>query len=217
MEDELIDMHSQRFGLPDSLLIPIAAKSIDAIEKYVGSILESITGRAGRINAFSAIPHTMHSMLDHDVPLWRHSNADQYRMRLHPEKQVWVHVDYSDYRKAYTRLDMPVIPEDHVLDHIQNREAIRLRDYSHPYLRLCPVSRRVNTSGGHDTGGEGMEKEFLRSLDSQPESVRAAVLEVCECKIIYADPMDLTKMLDVPPGPHILDGVREMLHLFYPE
>jgi len=48
---------------------------------------------------------------------------------------------------------MPEIPANFVLDHIQNREAIRLREYSHPYLRLCPISSQVNTSGGTNTRG----------------------------------------------------------------
>ena len=128
-----------------------------------------------------------------------------------------MHVDFNGYRKAYERLGMPTIPRDHVLDHIQNREAIRLRDYSHPYIRLCPVSRAVNTSAGHDSGGEGMEKEHLRSLDAQPDSVQAAVEGVTKCDVIYADPMDLTKMLNIQTGTFILNGVRDMLHLFYPK
>jgi hypothetical protein len=35
-------------------------------------------------------------------------------------------------------------------------------------------------------------------------------------KIIYADPMDLTKMLDIPPGTEVLNGVRDTQQLFYP-
>ena len=33
--------------------------------------------------------------------------------------------------------------------------------------------------------------------------------------IRYADPMDLTKMLNVPPGTKTLDGVRDLQSLFY--
>ena len=33
---------------------------------------------------------------------------------------------------------------------------------------------------------------------------------------VYADPMDITKMLDIPPGTQVLNGVRDMMALFYP-
>jgi hypothetical protein len=68
------------------------------------------------------------------------------------------------------------------------------------------VHRRVNTSGGHSFGGEGMEKEFIASHGAPPSPN----------KIIYADPMDLTKMLDIAPGTQVLDGVRDTQRLFYP-
>ena len=110
----------------------------------------------------------------------RHEDATEFEARLHPSKQVWVHVDFNGYRKAYVRFGMPEIPPGCFLDHAQNRKAIRLRGYSHPYLRLCPVSRRVNTSGGAVSGGEGMEKEHLRSLPGQLEEIRSRVREDAE-------------------------------------
>jgi hypothetical protein len=111
---------------------------------------------------------------------------------------------------AYQRFGAPPIPAGYFLDHVQNREAIRLRERSHPYLRLCPVSRRVNTSGGGIHGGEGMEKDYLRSLPS------GSAARFHRSRIIYADPMDLTKMIDIPPGTKVLGGVRETQALFYP-
>jgi hypothetical protein len=60
--------------------------------------------------------------------------------------------------------------------------------------------------GGHSAGGEGMEKQFLTS--HTPPALNN--------KIIYADPMDLTKMLDIPPGTLVLQGVRDTQRLFYP-
>lgn len=210
-----IDLNSQRFGLSNSLLVPIAARGAEAIEEYVGRIDERITGRSGRLNAFSVVPHKWPVKKELDIPLWNHLNAHEFETHLHPRKQVWVHVDYSGYRKAYIRLGMPEIPRNYVLDHIQNREAIRLLDYSHPYLRLCPVSQQVNTSSGTNAGPEGMAKEHLRTMNSQHESIQEAVREQYQCDIIYADPIDLTKMLNIPPGTKVLDGVRNTLKLFY--
>ena len=210
-----IDLKSQRFGLPDSLIVPIAARSISAIEEYVGEIEEMITGRNGRVNAMRILPHNWPVETEPAIPLWKHADKIKFEERLHPPKQLWVHVDYSRYRNAYIKLGMPEIPEDHVLDHIHNRKAIRLVDYSHPYLRLCPVSRSVNTSGGVNTGGEGMQREHLRTLESQHEAIQEAVREALNCEVIYADPMDLTKMLNIAPGVEILNGVRDMLKYFY--
>jgi len=141
-----------------------------------------------------------------NVPIWKSSLAGSANDRLYPPRQVWVHVDYAGYRQAYIQFGMPAIPQNYFLDHVQNRKAIGLRQNSHPYLRLCPVHRRVNTSGGHSAGGEGMEKKFL--ADNAPPLLWN--------KIIYADPMDLTKMLDIAPGTQVLDGVRDTQRLFYP-
>lgn len=211
----MIDETSARFGLPDSMMVPIAARNSDALEIYVGKIVKHFEGRHGRVNALLLAPHDWPPNKETSVPLWSHGKSREYEQRLHPEQQVWVHVDYTNYRQAYIRLGMPEIPPEQFLDHIQNREAIRLRGYSHPYLRLCPVSRQVNTSGGHITGGEGMEKEFLRTIDDQHEVVQNALRDALDCEICYADPMDLTKMLDIPPGTQNLGGVGAMLQQFY--
>ncbi|MDR1969585.1 MAG: hypothetical protein LBQ32_13005 [Burkholderiaceae bacterium] len=202
----IFEIAAPHFGLPCSLWIPIAAATVDDIRKYVGRVLRSITDSgSGRVNALlvetAAAPPE-----EPGVPLWKSPQASQARQRLYPPRQVWVHVDYRGYRQAYGQFGMPAIPAGYFLDHIQNRRAIRQRSYSHPYLRLCPVSRTVNTSGGHAAGGEGMERAFL--------ATHAKTLP--QHRMIYADPMDLTKMLDIPPGTQVLDGVRDTQGLFYP-
>lgn len=209
----MVDPTANTFGLPPCLRIPIAAADVAAIVEYVGAIVDQILARDGRVLAVLVEPHgTPH--LGQDVALWREPRAEFYRTQLHPKRQVWVHVDYPSYRKAYVRFGMPPLAPGYVLDHVQNRHAIRLRDYSHPYLRLCPVSGAVNTSGGVNSGGEGMEKGYIRSLSiSDPNGVRA---EFARRKIIYADPMDLTKMIDIAPGTQVLNGVRDTQHLFFP-
>ena len=213
----LIDEHAQKFGLPKSMLVPIAARSVDDVELYVGVINKKIISRSNRVNALSVTPHNWPVQKESNTPLWRHEDSNEFEERLHPSQQIWVHVDYSAYRKAYMHLSNKPIPNGYFLDHIQNREATRLLGYSHPYLRLCPVSRQVNTSGGTNTGGEGMEKEFLRSLQEKTTAERKAFFAELNHGIVYADPMDLTKMLNILPGTQVLDGVRKMLKLFYAE
>lgn len=211
-EHRTIDPDAPTFGLTRCLLIPISAVSVDAIRLYVGEVLKSRTGRNGRINAVCVRPQDHPIRKDPRVRLWLQPDAGRYEERLHPERQVWVHVDYREYRKAYLSFDMPPLPAGYFLDHVQNREAVRLRAYSHPYLRLCPVSRLVNTSGGSNFGGEGMEKEYLRSLRKSDSGLPASL---SASKITYADPMDITKMLDLPPGTGDLSGVRDIQGLFY--
>jgi len=201
----MIDASAPRFGLPPSLWIPIAAASVEDIGKYVGRILRTVEDpKLGRVQAL--LVETIGATKEPNVPLWKSPLATQAMQQLYPPRQVWVHVDYAGYRQAYVDFGMPQPPANCFLDHVQNRRAIRLRNNSHPYLRLCPVDRRVNTSGGHRAGGEGMEREFLSGHRLPPSQNR----------IIYADPMDLTKMLNIPPGTQQLAGVRDTQKLFYP-
>jgi hypothetical protein len=202
-----IDAESPPFGLPSSLWIPIAAASVAGIEKYVGKILETRTDpETRRVNAVKVRTRLGNVVREPNVPLWESSLARTASDQLYPANQVWVHVDYTGYRQAYIDFEMPAITKNCFLDHIQNRKAIGLRDNSHPYLRLCPVDSGVNTSGGHSSGGEGMEKKFLRNHGPLK----------AQHTIIYADPMDLTKMLNIKPGTQFLAGVGETQRLFYP-
>ena len=204
----MIDASAPRFGLPASPWVPIAAASVADIQTYVGAVSQSVTNQKnGQVNAVLVLPHPYSPTAEPNVPLWQSPLASEARKRLFPPKQVWVHVDFDNYRQAYLQMGMPAIPGGYFLDHVQNRKAIGLRGNSHPYLRLCPVSRLVNTSGGHSAGGEGIEKRFLAGT-------YAATL--ASSRIIYADPMDLTKMLDIPPGTQVLNGVRDTQRLFYP-
>lgn len=141
-----IDHHAVRIpqmsGLLPCLYVPIAARDIGAIETYVGKILAPLAPRSPS-NALLVEAHEPEEP-DSRLAIWGLPEATI----LHYPRQVWVHVDYSGYRRAWIRLGMPEPGTDVFLDHIQNREAVRLGGRHHPYLRLCPVSRRVNTSGG---------------------------------------------------------------------
>jgi len=209
----VIDAAAQTFGLPNCLRIPIAAASLEAIGRYVGTVRATVPWK-GQVGAALVEPHPRSAGPTPGVGLWQGSDGKVREARLHPDRQVWVHVDYGDYRLAYQRLGMPPIPPDYVLDHVQNRKAALLG--GHPYLRLCPVRGQVNTSGGHRAGGEGMEKGFLRDLPNLPPATRAAARRALAAEMVYADPMDLTKMLDIAPGTQNLAGVAATQKLFYP-
>jgi len=215
VRDIIIDPSADSHGLPSCLRIPIAAADVESIKTYVGTILRLLTGRNRRINAI-LVKTDRDFRKTPGVKLWHVPQALTYKERLYPEHQVWVHVDYDNYRKGYIALGMPPIQDGYFLDHVQNREAIRLRNYGHPYLRLCPVSRSVNTNAGSNHGGEGMEKEYLKNLPNMSPEIQAIAGESMSSKIVYADPMDLTKMLDISPGTGPLSGVRDTQYLFYP-
>jgi hypothetical protein len=209
------DPDAPKFGLPRSLWVPIAATSEAAITRFVGTIIETRRGSDGSAKALLVRPDADRLAFEPDVALWsaargaglpKTPSSDEAKARLHPAMQCWVYVDYSGYRSAYFALGLDA-PSGYFLDHVQNRKAIRLRTRSHPWLRLCPVSRAVNTSGGSIAGGEGMEKGYLAQ--------RSSPLAVAH-QIVYADPMDLTKMLDLEPGTGNLEGVRVAQALFYP-
>lgn len=220
----MIDFNAPRYGLPESLWIPIAAVSPEAIEKYVGRVVQQKDSREGEPMALKVEAFDSVFRREVGVEVWKLPEAAQ---RLHPKYQVWVHARYGKYRDCYIGFGMPPIPSGYFLDHVQNREAIGARRYSHPYLRLCPVSHKVNTSGGHSAGGEGLEKEYVRGLRELPRAQQQAFAEAIHCQVVYADPMDLTKMLNVPPGTAAgtagkgytvdsLGGVRRMHALFFP-
>jgi hypothetical protein len=204
-----IDASAPTFGLPLSLQIPIAARTLEAIRRFVGEIQQEKVGRDGRPRAVLVGPVAPAPGKEPDVPLWSSQWAVEANLRLHPSAQVWVDVDYKGYRRAYASFGL-LIPRGYFLDHVQNRRAIKSRGRSFPWLRLCAVSSRVNTSGGAAAGGEGMENEYLSTLE-YPETLGA------QSQIIYADPMDLTKMLNMEPGTRPLDGVREAQAMFYPK
>ena len=203
----------QTFGLTDDLFVPIAAANLEVIEAHVGLIETRVAGRKRKTNA--VIVRANRPDRNSAVPLWELAEADEYYERLHPKRQLWVHIDYGGYRRAWKRLGFGTLESDVVLDHIQNRTAVRLTNCRHPFVRLCPISRATNTSGGLDNGTEGMEKEQWRRLGEQPTRVRARMLEAAEAPLILADPIDLTKMLDIPPGLTELRGVAAMLMKYY--
>lgn len=207
-------MNIESFGLPSCLHLPIAVESVDLLEARVGRVVARRISRQGRINAVLIESHPAPSLTP-GVGLWEHPRAEEWRARLHPVRQVWVHVDYHGYRGAWRALGMPD-PGAEFLDHIANRRAIRMRRYAHPYLRLCPVSHQVNTSGGSAHGGEGLECDFISHLEDYSAGIQEELWKANAAPMLLADPMDLTKMLNLPPGAVTLDGVRDIQGLFYP-
>jgi len=60
-----------------------------------------------------------------------------------------------------------------------------------------------------------MERQYLKSMLASPEKKAELRESVARFQIGYADPIDLTKMLDIPPGTKELQGVAQIIKAFY--
>ncbi len=203
----------QTYGLSPDLCVPIAARDIPTIEKYVGTVTKIIHGRKRPINGFVVEIHR--PIKNSSIPLWDQDESELYYSRLHPARQLWVHVDYTGYRNAWKRLGFGHLTSDVFLDHIYNRNVVRNHSNNRPFLRLCPVSRKTNTNSGLNKGLEGMQKASLNNLENEPIKVQQRTRKCLDAPVVLADPFDLTKMLDIPPGLFEMQGTARMLKNFY--
>ena len=189
----IIDNNANTFGLPPSLIIPIAAKSITAIKTHVGDIIDRSQNGAAFVVNFEPLESP------NDLPVWRNRRANL----INCNKQIWVHVDYMSYRNFYKQKFGDSSLSQYVVDHIMNRRLARI--YGYEYVRLIHVSRGANSSSGR-----GPENESVKYAGGNlPEKERQSV-------IVYADPSDLVKMLDIKTEGFPLDPVRDAMNMFYP-
>ncbi|MDB5198747.1 MAG: hypothetical protein JWO92_710 [Chitinophagaceae bacterium] len=184
------------------LHIPIAARDKDAIEKYIGTIVQVLHTSKTNDKAF-LVQVEEPPELDRKFPIWKLKES----VILHRTNQVWVHVDYRQYRNAYKT----AFPDEEItnmfLDHVMNRKAARLKGFN--YLRIIPISRQANTSSGSSAEQYGVK------YHSTPEMINYN--KICETFIQYADVADIVKMLNMQTGGSFQDGIRDALNLFFEE
>lgn len=194
----LIDQHAIRIpqssGLLPCLYIPVAARDTNAIETYVGRISEVLSGRSPTIKALLVEAHEP-AEPDDRLAIWRHPEAAV----LHHPRQVWVHVDYSAYRRAYQRAFPDVDLKGFVLDHVMNRRIARLKGFA--YLRIVPISREANSSHGGLSEGWGVK--YL----SSPRMME--LNKASQAMVQYADLADVVKMLNMEGGGSFMDNVND--------
>ncbi len=182
----------QRSGLPPCLYVPIGARDQAAIARYVGRVTEILAvgmpNRALLIEANDPPPR------DTQLPIWQVASA----AILHAPRQVWVHVNFASYRRAY----MLAFPEESlhglVLDHVLNRRVARLKGFA--YLRIVAISRGANSSSGGLSERWGVEYHSSPAMRQSNQASRASVQ--------YADLADLVKMLDIKTGGSLQDPVN---------
>jgi hypothetical protein len=127
-----IDQHAvripQQSGLLPCLYIPIAARDTNAIEKYVGRILAPLA--PGSSSKALLVEAHEPDKPDERLAIWGLPEAAV----LHYPRQVWVHVDYTAYRRAYIRAFPDVDLTDFVIDHIMNRRVARLKGFTYQII-----------------------------------------------------------------------------------
>jgi hypothetical protein len=192
-----IDEHAtripERSGIPPCLYVPIAARDKFAIEKFVGRIAAHLMpqspDKAFLIEAYEP------KKADTRLPIW---NLPESTV-LQSSKQVWVHVDYHAYRRAF----MTAFPDFDltkiVLDHVMNRRVARLKGFA--YLRLVPISRGANSS--HGSLSEGWAVRYHSSPEMREKN------RTSQASVQYADLSDIVKMLDIQGGGSLMDNVNE--------
>lgn len=163
-----------------------------AIQRYVGRIAGVLAGgtppRALLIEAHDPPER------DRRLPIWQLPAA----AILHAPRQVWVHVDFPAYRRAYSQAFPREPLHGRVLDHVLNRRVARLKGF--PYLRIVPISRGANSSSGSLSERWGVEHHSTPLMRQRNAASRAAIQ--------YADLADLVKMLDVKTGGGVMDPVN---------
>ena len=193
-----IDIHALRIpresGLSLCLYITIAAKDVQAIETFVGKIVEDLGGPRSPGKAFLV------EMYEPDEPdrrlaIWDLAEAQT----LHYPRQVWVHVDYRSYRRAYCRAFPDEDVSKMVLDHVMNRRVARLNGFQ--FLRIVPISRGANSSHGSLSEGWGVD------YHSSPEMVKKNATSMAVVQ--YADICDIVKMMDMKGGGSFMENVND--------
>lgn len=186
-----IDPQSSTFGLHQSLVIPVAATSVEAIREYVGEA-ESI--KSGSREAF--IVRFEPLAPPNELEIWQNPRAGL----LHQSTQLWVHVDDKNYRKLYQRVFPEVDLTGYDVDHIFNRQLSKM--YGFYYVRLLHVLATYNRKTG-----SGAEKDST--------SFRKKDFDPVRYNVQYADALDMCKLMHLEIGTgEYMDAIANF-HLFY--
>lgn len=188
-----------RWALPECLHIPVAAIDEAAITTYIGEIERVLAGGSPRKALL--VRTKMPPAIDPQLPIFDAPLAPV----LHERRQVWVHIAFTRYRRAY-RSAFPDHPIDgKVLSHAMNRRMAAQMGFS--YVRITPNSRGCNSSSS-------FSEQWGVTLHGTPE--QAAANRRRGASIHYADLAALMVMLDMKPGGGVMDAVNEAQSLVRP-
>lgn len=181
-----------RYVLPECLHVPTAALNEEAIRTYIGDIVQILA--KGTPNKAFLVRAKEPPPIDDRLPIWRLQEAAVF----HRQMQVWVHVGYTRYRKAYQRAFPNEDIAGNVLSHAMNRRVATLKGFQ--YVRITPVSRGANSSSGFT---ENWSVALHGAPGGTPEKARRGAF------IQYADLSDLMLMMDMRLRGGVMDVVNE--------
>lgn len=189
----------RRWVLPACLHVPIAAVDEDAITTYIGEIVQVLS--RGAPNRALLVRARKPPPIDDRLPIWELEGASV----LHQRMQVWVHIGYSRYRRAYRQAFPDEDIAGKVLSHAMNRRTAALKGFA--YVRLTPVSRGANSSSAFS---ENWAVELYGGPGQTPEKARRGAF------IQYAALDGLMLMMDMKPGGGVMSAVNEAQALVEP-
>jgi hypothetical protein len=189
VDEDSVRIATDHYGLPKSLHIPISARDEAAIRNYVSSDCEVVA--SGSPNKALVVRVSQVPEVDSDLAIWRLPESAV----LYFPQQLWVHVDYSGYRRAYQTAFPNQQLKGLVLDHVMNRRVARLKGFK--YLRIVPVSLAANSSSG------GLSEKWAVTFHGSAEMLEKN--RNSPTKIAYADLADIVKMLNQKTGGALQD------------
>jgi hypothetical protein len=153
-------------GIPESLHLPITARNKESIVRYVGEIVAELSS-PNTNNAFLVeVPKP--DLINYKLAVWKLPESKV----LHQVLQVWVHVDYKGYRKAYLKAfpneDISLL----ILDHIQNRKMTKIMGFN--YTRIIPITRGANSSSGslcEQWGIKYQSTPYMRKINNDKKTL----------------------------------------------
>jgi hypothetical protein len=182
--------------IPECLHVPVAAVDEVSICKYIGPIVDVVSFNTAKRALVVKIPSP--PKIDQRLPIWKLPES----AILYQSTQLWVHVNYTGYRRAYMR----AFPEEDisgkVINHILNRRIARIKGYE--YVRVSAVTRGVNSSSGYSENW-GVNIKCKPNIDK--EKIRGGAF------IKYADLCELMVMMNIKLGGGFMDVVNEGQYL----
>lgn len=192
------DTALRRWALPECLHVPIAAVSEEAIQTYIGDIVQVLAGRV-RGRAFVVrVPDP--PPFDRSLPIWDLPASEIFHRPL----QVWVDITYTRYRAAYRRAHPDEDISDRIISHTMNRRTAAAKGYR--FVRVTSASRASNSSSAF-TENWAVD---MHGRARDPEKARGGA------SIQYADICDLMLMLDLRLGGGVMELVNEGQRLVRP-
>jgi hypothetical protein len=117
---------------------------VAAITNYIGEIQQEF-GRGSPPKAL-LVRVKDPPPVDMRFPIWDLESSKIFHQRV----QLWVHISYTRYRRAYRSAFPQEDISDKILSHALNRRVAALKGFQ--YTRLTPTSRSANSSSAFSEG-----------------------------------------------------------------